>query len=185
MDGGSFTSLNGYAKQIIAGLDASGKPEVYAIASDNAVGVNNGPPGSAWADTSSRSARQSTTPLYAIGTDDAVYINYGVRHRLRPLGRLREADQRRCQLRRHPEVFAIGGNDSVVRQPIPAADQPGRLREADQRHDEQRGLRHRQIRRRLREQRRRVRPPGRLRQADQRQPRRHGQAGVFAFAIGL
>src|SRR5215510_5250715 len=45
-DGGSFTSLGFYAKQISAGLDAAGKPEVYAIASDNSVAVNRG--GGAW-----------------------------------------------------------------------------------------------------------------------------------------
>jgi hypothetical protein len=36
-----FTNEGGYAKQISAGLTASGKPEVYAIGPDNAVWVNN------------------------------------------------------------------------------------------------------------------------------------------------
>src|SRR5262249_42156227 len=40
VDGGNFTNLGGYAKQISAGLDAFNKPEVYAIGADNAVWLN-------------------------------------------------------------------------------------------------------------------------------------------------
>ena len=31
VDGGGYTSLGGYAKQLSAGLDANGNPEVYVI----------------------------------------------------------------------------------------------------------------------------------------------------------
>ncbi|MBV8310353.1 MAG: hypothetical protein JO344_08215 [Planctomycetaceae bacterium] len=42
VDGGSFTNLGGYAKQVSAGLDVFNKPEVYAIGADNAVWLNKG-----------------------------------------------------------------------------------------------------------------------------------------------
>jgi hypothetical protein len=42
VDGGKFTNLGGYAKQVSAGLDVFNKPEVYAIGADNAVWVKDG-----------------------------------------------------------------------------------------------------------------------------------------------
>jgi len=77
VDGGSFTNLGGYAKQISAGFDNStNEPEVYAIGADNAVSVNEG---SGWVSlgfyAKQISAADNNT-VYAIGTDDAVWINY-------------------------------------------------------------------------------------------------------------
>jgi Tectonin domain len=42
VDGGVWQDLGGYVKQISAGLDAAGNPEVFAIGSDNALYVNDG-----------------------------------------------------------------------------------------------------------------------------------------------
>jgi hypothetical protein len=78
VDGGSFTNLGGYAKQISAGLDAFNKPEVYAIAADNAVWLDKG---SGWVKLGGYVKEISATinnALYVIGTDDAVYLTYGV-----------------------------------------------------------------------------------------------------------
>ena len=45
--GGGFVPLGGYVKQISASLDATGKPEVFAVGSDDALWVNHatGPDG--------------------------------------------------------------------------------------------------------------------------------------------
>lgn len=42
VDGGSFTNLGGYAKQISASLDATGKSEVFAIGLDDGLWSNHG-----------------------------------------------------------------------------------------------------------------------------------------------
>jgi hypothetical protein len=78
VDGGSFTNLGGYSKQISAGLDASGNPEVYAIGGDNAVWLNKG---SGWVCLGGYAKEISATvdnTFYHIGTDDAVYLGHGV-----------------------------------------------------------------------------------------------------------
>jgi hypothetical protein len=77
IDGGGFTNLGGYAKQVSAGLDAFNKPEVYAIGADNAVWVNKG---SGWVSLGGYVKEISATInniVYAIGTDDAVYFTHG------------------------------------------------------------------------------------------------------------
>jgi hypothetical protein len=77
VDGGNFTDVGGYAKQVSAGLDASNHPEVYAIGADNALYVNNG---SGWVDLGGYVKQISATvnnTVYTIGTDDAVYFTHG------------------------------------------------------------------------------------------------------------
>jgi hypothetical protein len=77
VDGGSFTNLGGYAKQLSAGLDASNRPEVYAIGADNAVDLNKG---SGWVSLGGYAKQISATvenTVWAIGTDDAVYLSHG------------------------------------------------------------------------------------------------------------
>jgi hypothetical protein len=77
VDGGGFTNLGGYAKQVSACLDAFNKPEVYIIGADNAVWVNRG---SGWVSLGGYVKEISATvnnTLYAIGTDDAVYLTHG------------------------------------------------------------------------------------------------------------
>jgi len=81
VDGGKFTNLGGYAKQISAGLDIFNKPEVYAIGGDNAGWLNKG---SGWVfqggyvkQISATLSGTSGQEVFAIGLDDAVYVNHG------------------------------------------------------------------------------------------------------------
>jgi len=114
VDGGSFTNLGGYAKQISAGLDAFNKPEVYAIGADNAVWLNKG---SGWVSLGGYVKEISATvnnALYAIGTDDAVYLSYGtpgfgfVR-----LGAYAKQISAGADFLGNHFVFAIGADDAV------------------------------------------------------------------------
>jgi len=78
VDGGSFTNLGFYAKQVSAGLDVFNKPEVYAIGSDNAVWVKDG--SSPWVSLGGYAKEISATvenTIYAIGTDDNIYLSHG------------------------------------------------------------------------------------------------------------
>jgi hypothetical protein len=75
--GSPFSNLGGYAKQISAGLDSTGSPEVYAIGSDNAVWVNKG---SGWVSLGGYAKEISATvnnTVYAIGTNDGLFVNKG------------------------------------------------------------------------------------------------------------
>src|SRR5262249_54816924 len=79
VDGGSFTNLGGYAKQISAGLDASGLRGVYAIGSNNAVSVN-AAAHAGWVGLGGYAKQISATvanTFYSIGLDNAVYVNNG------------------------------------------------------------------------------------------------------------
>jgi hypothetical protein len=113
VDGGSFTNLGGYAKQVSAGLDVSNKPEVYAIGADNAVWLNKG---SGWVSLGGYFKEISATvenTIYAIGTDDVVYVGHGVAG----AGWVRtglEARQISAGVDGgNPEVYAIGFNNNV------------------------------------------------------------------------
>jgi hypothetical protein len=78
VDGGSFANLGGYAKQVSAGLDVFNKPGVYAIGADNAVWLNKG---SGWVSLGGYLKQISATvenTIYAIGTDDNIYLSHGV-----------------------------------------------------------------------------------------------------------
>ena len=77
VDGRSPVSLGGYAKQISAGLDATGHPEVFAIGSDNAVYENRG---HGWVDLGGNVKQISAglgNTVYAIGSGNAVYEKPG------------------------------------------------------------------------------------------------------------
>jgi hypothetical protein len=77
VDGGAFTNLGGFAKQVSAGLDAFNKPEVYAIGANNAVWLDKG---TGWASLGGYAKQISATvenTIYAIGTDDNLYSNHG------------------------------------------------------------------------------------------------------------
>src|SRR5262249_43253614 len=110
-DGGSFTSLNFYAKQISASLDASGKPEVYAIASDNSVAVNRS---GVWTGLGGYVKQISATvanTVYAIGKDNGVYINRGTGTGLFPVGGVggyAKQISAGADAAGNPEVFGIG-----------------------------------------------------------------------------
>ena len=78
VDGGGFTTLGGYDKQVSAGLDAFNKPEVYAIGADNAVWVNHG--SGPWVSLGGYVKQISATvenTIYAIGTNDDIFVGHG------------------------------------------------------------------------------------------------------------
>jgi hypothetical protein len=113
IDGGSFTSLGGYAKQVSAGLDATGSPEVYAIGADNAVWVNKG---SGWVSLGGYVKEISATvenAIYAIGTNDDLYTGNG------SLGDWFDSGLKARQISAgtdiigNPEVYAIGFDNHV------------------------------------------------------------------------
>ncbi len=76
VDGGSVSNLGFYAKQVSAGFDnATNKPEVYAIGSDDAVWVNQG---SGWVSLGIYAKQISATDdntVYAITQYDTVWVN--------------------------------------------------------------------------------------------------------------
>jgi hypothetical protein len=114
VDGRSFTNLGGYSKQISAGLDAAGKPQVYAIGGDNAVWLNKG---SGWVRLGGYAKEISATvnnTFYHIGTDDAVYLGHGVAGTsfVRLAGQVKQISAG-ADLAGKPEVFVIGINDLV------------------------------------------------------------------------
>jgi Tectonin domain len=114
IDGGSFTNLGGYAKQVSAGLDAFNKPEVYAIGADDAVYVNKG---SGWVSLGGYLKAISATvenTIYAIGTDDDIYLSHGTPG----LGWFNTGLKARqisagTDAIGNPEVYAIGFNNNV------------------------------------------------------------------------
>jgi hypothetical protein len=116
VDGGSFTNLGGFATQISAGLDAYNKPAVYAIGSDNILSVDDG---SGWVSLGDYVKEISATidnALYAIGTDDAVYLTYGAPGsgfaRLGGGGSFKEISAGADEFGNH-FVYAIGYDDAV------------------------------------------------------------------------
>jgi hypothetical protein len=77
VDGGGFTSLGGYAKQVSAGLDVLNRPEVYVIGADNAVWVDKG---SGFVSLGGYAKAISATvenTVYAIGTNDDIFVGHG------------------------------------------------------------------------------------------------------------
>ena len=142
-DGGSFISLGGYAKQISAGLDTAGNPEVYAIGGDNAVYVSDNTKG--FVDLGGYVTGISATTdstLFARGEDPgSVYVLGG-----RPAGQRRPRRGRQSgglRHRRRPRRVRQRQRETLGR--------PGRLRHGDQRDGGQHGLRHRWRQRRLRQ----------------------------------
>jgi hypothetical protein len=109
--GGPFKNLGGYAKQVSAGLDATGSPEVYAIGADDSVWVNDG---AGWVSLHFYAKQISATvrnTVYAIGTDDAVWVDHGS-------GWVHLAVSAKqisagTDTAGNPEVFAIGYDDAV------------------------------------------------------------------------
>src|SRR5262249_13857345 len=72
VDGGSFTNLGGYSKQISAGLDVSNNSEVYAIGGDHAVWVNKGSGRVRLGLYAKEISATIGNTVYAIGTNDDV-----------------------------------------------------------------------------------------------------------------
>jgi hypothetical protein len=112
-DGGPFVNLGGYAKQISAGLDAAGRPEVYEIDANNAVEVNHGP-GTAWTNLGGYAKQVSATvanTFYVIGSNDAVFINHGAGYT--SLGGFAQQISAGADAAGNPEVYEIDGSNSV------------------------------------------------------------------------
>jgi hypothetical protein len=78
VDGGGFTNLGGYAKQISAGLNGFNEgPEVYAIGQNSAAWSDTG---SGWVDLGGSFKEISASVgnlVYAIGTNDDIYVGHG------------------------------------------------------------------------------------------------------------
>ncbi|MGO9599207.1 MAG: hypothetical protein ACLP7Q_14565 [Isosphaeraceae bacterium] len=114
VDGGQFTSLGGFAKQITAGLDVFNKPEVYAINADDSVSVNDG---AGWVSlggyVKSISATVENT-IYAISGNDDIFVGHGG-----PSPGWFDSGLKARQISAgvtsigNPEVFAIGFDDHV------------------------------------------------------------------------
>jgi hypothetical protein len=109
---GTFTDLRGYAKQISAGLDANGQPEVYAIGIDDAVYVNDG---NGWADLGGYAKQISATldgTVYAIGKDNSVSVHNGSGKWV-DLGGYALQISASLDGANNPEVYAIGVDSAV------------------------------------------------------------------------
>ena len=107
------SSLGGYAKQISAGLDAAGNPEVFAIGSDNALYVNHAN-GAGWASLGGYVKEISATThntVFAIGSNDSVYVNSGAGNVA--LGGYAKQISAGLDAAGNPEVFAIGSDDAL------------------------------------------------------------------------
>jgi hypothetical protein len=113
-DGGPFTNLGEYAKQVSAGLDANGGPEVYIIGSDNAVWVNDG---SGWVSLGGYVKQISAAinnTVYAIAANDSVWVNNGSGWvTLGGYVKQISAGVNNSIGNPQPEVYAIGGDNSV------------------------------------------------------------------------
>jgi hypothetical protein len=79
VDGGGYTALGGYAKQISAGLDALGNPVVYAIGQNDGLYVNTtGTPGfTALGGYVKQISGSTNGRVYAIGAGNDVYLYNG------------------------------------------------------------------------------------------------------------
>src|SRR5262249_38143281 len=115
VDGGGFTSLGGYAKQVSAGLNSSGNPVVYEIGSDNAVWYYRPRrSGSSWVSLGGYAKQISATvqnTVYEIGSNDDVWVNHG--SGWVSLGGYAKQISAGTDGNGNPEVFAIGYNDTV------------------------------------------------------------------------
>jgi hypothetical protein len=112
IDGGGYTSLGGYAKQLSAGLDANGNPEVYAIGKDDAVYVNHG---AGFIDLGGYAKQISATALgtvYAIDSDNSVW-EYASKSGVVHLGGYALEISAGLDDNGNPEVYAIGSDNSL------------------------------------------------------------------------
>jgi hypothetical protein len=114
-DGGSFVSEGGYGTAISAGLDWLGNPEVYAIGQDKALWVNDN--GTGWVSRGggvTAIAATTNSTVFAIGTDNAVYKNYGWAGSWAWLGNNVTAIGAGTDTSGAPEVYAIGAGNNVL-----------------------------------------------------------------------
>ncbi len=112
VDGGGFTSLGGYIKQLSAGLDRDGNPEVYGIGMDDALYVNKG---NGWVDLGGYVKAISATTqdtVYVIGSDNSVFKNVGGSGYV-PLGGYALDISAGLDSHGNPEVYAIGSDHAL------------------------------------------------------------------------
>jgi len=112
-DATGWVSLGGYAKQISAGLDAAGNPEVFAIGSDNALYVDH-VTGGGWVDLGGYVKEISATTkntVFVIGSNDGVYDNSGAGYVA--LGGYAQHISAGLDSAGNPEVFAIGSDNAL------------------------------------------------------------------------
>ena len=183
--GSGYVDLGGYAKQISAGLDAAGNPEVFAIGGDNAVYINDN--GTGWVDLGGYGKAISASvdnTVFAISGDNAVYVNQRVG--LGRPGRRHQGDQRRPRRGRQPGGLRHRQRQRRVRQrQRDRLGRPGRLRQGDQR--DRRTTRSSPSAATMpctSTRRVGLGRPGRLRQGDQRRHRCVDRGNPEVFAIG-
>jgi hypothetical protein len=112
LDGGGYSSLGGYAKQIGAGLDASGNPDLYAIGIDDSIYYDDGP---GFIDLGGYAKKISATTLgtvYAIGSDNSVW-SYANKTGWVSLGGYALDISAGLDVNGNPEVYAIGSDNSL------------------------------------------------------------------------
>jgi hypothetical protein len=112
VDGGGYTSLGGYAKQLSAGLDASGNPEVYAIGLDDAVYLDDG---AGFIDLGGYAKQISTANggiIYAIDGDNSVW-SYSAKSGFIHLGGYALDISAGLDANGNAEVYAIGADNSL------------------------------------------------------------------------
>ena len=110
--GSGFFSLGGHAMEISAGLDAAGKPEVYAIGRKHALYVNDN--GKGWVDLGGYATAISATAdgtVFTIGRSNVVYVNRG--SGFVSLGGDAKEISAGVDAAGTPDVYAIGANNSV------------------------------------------------------------------------
>ena len=109
---GSLFSLGGYAKQISAGLDAAGHPEVFAIGGDNSVYLNDNRRG--WVDLDFPATAISAAPTGNTVYDlynGSVYVYRG--SSFTDLGGAAVSISAGTDWNGNPDVYAIGASNAI------------------------------------------------------------------------
>ena len=117
-DNSGWHALAGQASQISAGVDAAGKPEVYAIGTPSpAVFVNDGKGWVALGGQAKQISGSTRGTVYAVGEDNAVWVDTGTGYNTwRSLGGVVSQITASVDAAGNPDVFAIGtpSNHSFV-----------------------------------------------------------------------
>lgn len=112
VDGGPYTWIGGYAKQISAGLDANGNPEVYAIGLDDAVYVDVGAGFVSLGGYAKQISAATGGTVYAIGSDNAIW-GYSSRSGVSHLGGYALDISAGVDANGIPDVYFIGSDHSL------------------------------------------------------------------------
>ena len=112
VSGSGIVRLGGYALDISAGVDASGNPDVYAIASNHSLYVDDGSSSVNLGGYVKQISAIVPGTVYAIGMDDAVYANVNGGGFIYLGGYAKEISAG-LDVNGNPEIFAIGQNNSL------------------------------------------------------------------------